>query len=344
MEAPTEPAPNYSKFTSLKELYYGFRPDKPSFLPDDYPDLTNKTAIVTGCNTGIGKYVIELLYQKNCNVIGIVRTESKGEEAKKEILSNNPNSKGNITIIGGCDYLDLTKIAEVGATIKEVLGTNSLNIVIHNAGLMAPTSDGTSVQGYEAMFQTNVLGPQLLQHFIDPLFLKKDDISLKRIVWVSSAAYLLAPKPYGIYWENPTFENVPGEKRPRCESLYGQSKTANIFQAKIWFEKHKEIAEEIGCVSVSCYPGNLRTDLQRGWGIGLQLMKVLMWDGVYGAYSELYGALSPDVKPSDSGAYVVPFGKIHDPREDIKAALENGVAEKVWNFVEEKITKYLPTD
>ncbi|SMN20406.1 similar to Naumovozyma castellii NCAS_0D03540 hypothetical protein [Maudiozyma saulgeensis] len=334
------PAPGYSKITLLREIYYGFRPNKPNFTPDDYPDLTGKTAIVTGCNTGIGKHSLELLYQKNCNVIGIVRSQSKGDEARDDIVNNNPESKGTITIVSGCDYMDLSKIPAVGLKIKEVLGTKALNIIIHNAGLMAPNNEGTSFQGYEAMFQTNVLGPQLLQHFIDPLFLKNDDTSLKRIVWVSSGAHLLAFNTYGINWEDPLFENSPTKERPNNNVLYGQSKAANIYQAKAWYEENKNICEEIGCVSVSCYPGNLKTDLQRGWGFSMTLAKYLMWDGVYGAYSELYGALSPTLKPQDSGAYIVPFGEIHDPREDIKLGLTNGVAIKLWEFVESKISPY----
>ncbi|CCC69935.1 hypothetical protein NCAS_0D03540 [Naumovozyma castellii] len=341
MLVPEQQEPSCSRCYSTKEIYYGFRPNKPTLTPADYPDLSDKTAVVTGCNTGIGKHVVELLYQKNCNVIGVVRTDAKGEEAKKEIIANNPKSKGNITIIGGCDYLDLEKVPAVGGKIKEALGDKPLNIIIHNAGLMAPDNKGTSVQGYEAMFQTNVLGSQLLQHFLDPLFLKEDDISLKRIVWVSSGAHFLAPHPFGINWEDPLYESVPIAERPSQMTLYGQSKAGNIYQAKIWFEKNKEIAEKINCVSVSCYPGNLKTDLQRGWGLSLAIARALMWDGIYGAYSELFGALSPTLKSSDSGKYVVPFGEFHDPREDVKAALTNGVAEKVWEFVEEKIAPFV---
>lgn len=340
MESLIAPAPGYSKIRLLREIYYGFRPNKPTFTPEDYPDLAGKTAIVTGCNTGIGKHTVELLYQKNCNVIGVVRTQSKGDQGRDDIVNNNPDSKGTISIISGCDYLDLSKISAVGEKIKDTLGDKPLNIIIHNAGLMAPNNEGTSFQGYEAMFQTNVLGPQLLQHFLDPLFLKNDDTSLKRIVWVSSGAHLLSFNTYGINWEDPLFENVPTKDRPNNNVLYGQSKAANIYQAKAWFEMNKTICEEIGCVSVSCYPGNLKTDLQRGWGLSMAVAKYLFWDGVYGAYSELYGALSPKLTSKDSGAYIVPFGEIHDPREDVKLGLTNGVDIKLWDFVDSKISKY----
>lgn len=349
MLIPDIPAPSTSKLYFLKEVYYGFRPNTPNFTPNDYPDLTNKTAIITGCNTGIGKYALELLYQKNCHVIGVVRTSEKGEQAKREILERNPESKGKIDVVGECDFLDLNKVVKAGKKIDEILNQsdcNPLNIVIHNAGLtwlVAPNSAKSSEQGYESMYQTNVLGPQLLQHYIDPHLLKDDDKALKRLVWVSSAAHFFTPEPYGIYWDDPGFRETSVEKRPTGMNLYGQSKTYNIYQAQAWYDEHKEQADKIGCVSVSCYPGNLSTDMSRAWWPPfVTAAKLVVWDGVYGAYSELYGALSPDLTIKDSGSYIVPFGEIHDPREDVKAGLTNGISTHIWKFCEEQISEYLP--
>ncbi|CCK68516.1 uncharacterized protein KNAG_0B00680 [Huiozyma naganishii CBS 8797] len=336
----TTSAPAYSKLKMLYELYYGFFPNKPTFTPEDYPDLAGKTAVVTGCNTGIGLHVVEYLYKKNCNVIGVVRTESKGIAARDKIVKECPESKGSISIVGGCDFCDLSLIKDTGVKVKEILGDKPLSIIIHNAGLMASSNQLTSKQGYELMFQTNCLGPQLLQHFLDSLFLKKDS-DLKRIVWVSSGAHLLGFKDYGINWEDPCFEKVSKNQRAHAAVLYGQSKTGNIYQANAWASKHKEIVEEIGCVSVSCYPGNLKTDLQRDWSrIGRWIGNRIFWDGNYGAYSELYGALYPGLSTKDQGVYIVPFGEIHDPREDVKAGLSNGTDLKFWDIVEEKISPF----
>lgn len=336
----TEPAPSYGCMHKYAELYRGFRPNKPKYLPEQYPDLTNKTAIVTGANTGIGFHVAKLLYEKNCDVIAVVRTESKGLDASASIKREAPNSKGSIIVVSGCDFLDLTTVKQAAGKIKTALGEKPLSVIIHNAGLMAPNNLATSKQGYEAMFAVNVLGPQLLQHFLDPLFLKKDD-PLKRIVWVSSGAHSSGFSEYGIHWENPTFEGVPISKRPNNLTLYGQSKAANILQAKAWSTTHKGLVEEIGCVSVSCFPGMLKTDLARDWGFMMKhTVPYLLYDGCYGAYTELYAALYPKLSIKDQGAYVFPFGEIHDPREDIKLGLTNGTDLKLWNFVQNKISPF----
>ena len=346
MQLPDQIAPPTSHWYFLKEIYYGFRPNAPRFTPEDYPDLSGKYAIVTGCNTGIGKHVVELLYRQNCDVIGVVRTGSRGEEARADIIARNPKSHGSITIVGGCDFLDLEKVRSAGQAIAALLstpGASPLSIVIHNAGLtwiMAPNNPDTSAQGFEAMFQTNVTGPQLLQHYLDP-FLLRPDSTLKRLVWVSSAAHFFTPKPWGIYWENPGFHGVPASERPHGTNLYGQSKTYNIYQAQVWYDKNRAAADKCGCVSVSCYPGNLSTDMSRAWWSPVvSAAKLFVWEGVYGAYSELYGALSPELRPQDSGAYIVPFGEVHNPREDVKAALTNGVATQIWDYCEGLIAEY----
>lgn len=335
------PPPKTSFFYALKEAWYGFRPNSPKFLPDQYPNLLGKTAIITGISAGIGLEVASLLYAQDCHVIGLVRNLEKGECVRDKIIQANPNSKGRLTIIGKCDFCDLTTLKEVGDQVKKVVGNDTLNIIIHNAGLMSPYNHGTSTQGIEAMWSTNVMGPQLLQHFLDPLFLKEDD-KLKRIVWVSSAAHFLSNSNYGIRWEDPGYVKCSIKQRDASSKLYGQSKAANIYQAKGWATVHKELVDKIGCISVSCYPGNLNTSLTRDWG-GIQKMflNLILSKPILGAYSELYGALSPDLTLKDQGAYIVPFGEVHDPREDVKAGLENEIYLKLWNLVEKDIEPFI---
>lgn len=336
----TEPAPSYSRLASLKALAYGCFPNKPTYLPKDYPDLTGKRAIVTGCNTGIGYEAVKLLYTKNCSVIMVVRTESKGISACEEIKKSVPDSNGSLIVVGGCDFGDLTLMKGAAQEIKDILKNEPLNIIIHNAGIMPPKNDQTSVQGNELIFQTNVMGPQLLQHFLDPLFLKKDS-DLKRIVWVSSCAHLFGFPEYGINWQNPTYTNISISARPLAMILYGQSKAANIHQAKAWALKHKSIVDEIGCISVSCYPGNLNSGLTRNYDFFTRYVwSHIFYGSEYGAYSELFAALNPGLTIKDQGKYIAPFGEIHAPRADIKVGLENGSCVKLWDLVEEKISQY----
>ena len=54
---------------------------------ENMPDLTGKTAIVTGGNTGIGYETVKALYEKGANVTLAARDEKKAIEAIEKIKS-----------------------------------------------------------------------------------------------------------------------------------------------------------------------------------------------------------------------------------------------------------------
>jgi len=72
-------------------------------------DLTDKYAIVTGSNTGIGKETAKILYKQGCNVIMACRNTSKAEEARNDIVNSVEASKGTVTVL----KLDLSSLKSV---------------------------------------------------------------------------------------------------------------------------------------------------------------------------------------------------------------------------------------
>lgn len=103
---PNEPAPASDWKRMWDEFLYGYFPNKPSFTPEYYHDLTVKIAIITGSNIGgIGIASVKLLYEKNCDVIMVVRHEAKGPTAREQTIKEIPNFKGNLSLVGGCDFV-----------------------------------------------------------------------------------------------------------------------------------------------------------------------------------------------------------------------------------------------
>ena len=49
----------------------------------------------------------------------------------------------------------------------------------------------------------------------------------------------------------------------------------------------------------------------------------MLYPAVFGAYTELWAAISPDLTPEQSGAYVWPWGRTGGFREDIEKALKS---------------------
>ena len=58
----------------------------------DAPRQDGKVAVVTGANSGLGKETTKALAGKGAHVIMGCRNIAKGEEAKAEILKEQPNA------------------------------------------------------------------------------------------------------------------------------------------------------------------------------------------------------------------------------------------------------------
>lgn len=67
---------------------------------------------------------------------------------------------------------------------------------------------------------------------------------------------------------------------------------------------------------------------------------------IYGGYTELFAAVSPKIGPEQSGAYVVPWGRLSGFRSDIAPALKikeeggNGNAAKFWEWCDKETAQY----
>ncbi|KAK6454627.1 uncharacterized protein RJT20DRAFT_130816 [Scheffersomyces xylosifermentans] len=189
-------------------------------------------------------------------------------------------------------------------------------------------------QGYELQLGTNSIGPHLLQKLLDPIFIqtsKKNNPGESRVVWVSSTAHFDAPLG-GVHWQDINYKNTNAAKF----QIYGQSKAVTIMQSIQWPKFHPE-AKNI--ISVSLCPGGLKTDLQRhSTSLENFLMKGFLFDSRYGAYTELFAALSPELTVKDQGTHVISFGRIGFAREDLRKD-ENG--RKVWEYLENEVSEYL---
>lgn len=76
------------------------------------------------------------------------------------------------------------------------------------------------------------------------------------------------------------------------------------------------------------------------------LQKILFKGPHYGAYSELYAGLSPDIKFKEQGGFIIPWGRPGQLPEDIAAGLKaegqggSGAAEKFWRWCEAQTQSY----
>ncbi|XP_015174838.1 PREDICTED: retinol dehydrogenase 14 [Polistes dominula] len=144
--------------------------------------MKDKTVIITGCTSGLGKETTIHLAKKGAKVIMACRNIDVANTIKEKIIKETGNS--NI-IIRKLDLTSLQSIRNFAELInKEV---SRLDVLIHNAAL-AHLKNKISEDGLEVTMATNHYGPFLLTHLLIDL-LKKSKPS--RIVIVSSVIYKL---------------------------------------------------------------------------------------------------------------------------------------------------------
>jgi retinol dehydrogenase-12 len=136
---------------------------KPKPLPPNVR-LDGKTAIITGANAGLGlEAAKELATHGLARIILAVRTVSKGEAAKEQILAANPAVEVEVW------ELDHESFASIDAFGKRANTLDRLDIAILNAGVKH-VDYVKSKTGHEAHVQVNHLGTALASvHLLVPL-------------------------------------------------------------------------------------------------------------------------------------------------------------------------------
>jgi len=221
----------------------------------DGMDLTGKTAIITGSNTGIGKQTAKTLYAAGCNVIIACRTPEKGEAARSDIISSTSASTATIEVMA----LDLSSLQSVrDFAVAYTQKDRPINYLINNAGIMALPEFEESNEGYEKQFAVCHVGHMYLTQLLLPTLLKNK----ARVITLSSTAhrYMSFSAMNDVLKTCEAQKDGPGRDGYEAWRNYGIAKTANILFAR---ELHRRYAK-MGLTSCSLHPGAvLGSDLGR---------------------------------------------------------------------------------
>ena len=143
-------------------------------------DISSRTFMITGANSGIGKDAAVCLAKKGATVHMVCRSETRGEEARKEITETSGNDKVKLHI------LDMSQPRKVWEFVETFTSSSEpLHVLINNAGCMVNTRE-VDEDGLEKNFATNTLGTYILTCGLIPLLLKQES---PRVVTVSSGLY-----------------------------------------------------------------------------------------------------------------------------------------------------------
>lgn len=200
--------------------------------------LAERTAIVTGANTGIGLETARMLAGAGATVILACRNLEKAAIASHEIRKTHPKAQLEIS------RLDLADLSSVRA-FADKFSSRPLHMLILNGGVM-----GVAPSKPETHFMVNHVGHALL---IIKL-LRSIDAGTGRIVFISSLTFLISD----LHWDDLSFE----KRRYNWMTAYANSKLCMILFMHALKARLKGSAVTVNAV----HPGEATSDVARNLG------------------------------------------------------------------------------
>ena len=193
--------------------------------------IQNKTAVITGCNRGIGKKILEVFSANGATIFACVRNVS--EEFKT--FTNEMEKKFNNKIIP--IQFDLNDEDQVKKAASNILSSNSpVDILVNNAAtIYTALFQMTSIKKLKETFETDFFSQTLFTQYILKSMIKKKSGS---ILYISSSSAL---------------DGNEGR------SAYSSAKAAIIAQAKA-------LSREVGMYNIrvnAIAPGLTDTDMMK---------------------------------------------------------------------------------
>lgn len=214
-----------------------------SWTESDIPDLTGRTAVVTGSNGGLGYENARALAEAGATVVIASRASEKTDRAARDLATTVPG--GSFEVVP----LDLASLDSIRRAAVEITAAHpSLDILINNAGVMG-IDEAETADGFEMQFGVDHLGHWALTGLLlDSLMAAP----AARIVTVTSTAHHFG---LGLDVENP---HLRGKYRPW--KAYFQAKLANFHFGLGLARKLRNIDSRAS--SLIAHPGLSNTDLQ----------------------------------------------------------------------------------
>jgi 3-oxoacyl-[acyl-carrier protein] reductase len=191
--------------------------------------LENKIALITGCNRGIGKAIMQLFVEEGASIIACTRKETP------ELSEDYHKLKLQYGVEIFPLYFDLNNDDEIKAAMKQVYSWKiNVDILVNNAGIASwnPLAM-TRIDDIKKSFQVNYFAPVLITQYISKLMSKN-----KQGIIINMCS-------------------VAGMDNSIGNTVYGASKASLILFTKT-------LAQELACFNVrvnGIAPGIITTEM-----------------------------------------------------------------------------------
>lgn len=252
----------------------------------EFSSMKDRICLITGANSGIGRETALALARMGARVVMVCRDETKGREARQDIVARSANSAVDLML---ADLGSMEQVRCLAESFKSRYG--ALHVLINNAGLILGKRSVTK-DGYETTFAVNHLAPFLLTRLLlDTL----QTSAPARVINVASVVHLGA---------RINFDDLFQENNYQPMGAYRQSKLANI----LFTYQLAELLKNTRVTVNSLHPGIVATNFgnkgSRLYRFFKPFIKPFFINRQKGAETLIYLASSPEVA-NTTGQYFV---------------------------------------
>lgn len=298
---------------------------------EEIPSQVGRRALVTGANSGIGYYTALELARKGAHVLLACRNNAKGDAALARLKAEVPGARVDVVSLDLASLESVRKFAEA----EDALGL-PLDLLINNAGVMAPKQRLETTDGFELQFGTNVLGHFALTALLLPALERAASGAQRpRVVTLASIAHKKGQLD---------FDDLQSSNLYSPMGAYRQSKLADLmFGMELARRLQAAGPTASRILSVVAHPGVANTPLfqtgehpalekmvRRAFGV---MIGAFLNTDVQGAVPTLFAATAPD---AEDGAYYGPQGFQEmrggdvGPAKVFPQAYDQAAADRLW--------------
>jgi len=301
---------------------------KEGWTPKRLKDLTGKTYLITGANTGAGFEASRVFLNKGAEVVMLNRNKQKSEVAVTKLKQEfGDDAKVSFIVM---DLADLDSVRTAAEKVNENIPY--IDALLCNAAIAQVATQQLTVSGFESQLGINHYGHFLLLN----LLFKKVENTGKRIVIMGSNGYKMGLKRLKL--EDMNFDEKYSPMNAYCNSKLAQMVFAYELQHRIK-EANKDVEVYV------CHPGASKTSLAKEEAnlTTKIVFKVLSYTPLAqsaekGSWPEVMCATEDGLKQQ---AYYGPTKRMDlvGPIGECKLesfVLNKEVASKLWNISEEQ--------
>ena len=223
------------------------------------PDLTGRTFLITGANTGLGFEQARELLALNATVILTGRDAGRVAGAAARLRAAVPAAAARLDAAA---LVDLASLASVRAFAANVTARYArLDVLVLNAGVMK-VPRALTADGLETTLVTNHLGHHLLTALLLP--------ALRAAAAATGDARVIAVSSAGHLWgelDAAAIADLSFERRADAQAgfaPYTQSKLCNVLFSAELARREEAVGSRVRAFSL--HPGAVRTEIFRNLG------------------------------------------------------------------------------